>query len=936
MDTVLSPASRRLLRIYLRPLRTRVALLAALLVLGVALQLLNPQIVRAFIDTAQAGGAQSTLVGAALLFLGVAVATQVAGVAEAYVAADVGWRATNALRLDLARHCLGLDPGFHHAHTPGELIARVDGDVSTLANFLSRFVLLVLGSLLLLVGVLALLFREDWRLGLLFTLLSAVGLAASFWVRRITSRYAAAQRQAVADLEGFVEERLYALPDVRANAMQPHVLYRLGLALRETYLRARAMVVAGNTLGWVTGATGLLSALLTLGAGAALYSRGEITLGTVYLLFQYQALLRRPLGEMTRQLQDFQRAGASVERVQRLADIAPTVPDGPGRPSRPAPWRCSSMRWTSPTLRRGRPLRCPAGVGFAVRPGEVLGLLGRTGSGKTTIARLLLRLYDPDRRARPPGRSRSAAPAPRRSAPGGGDGHPGRAALPGHGAGQPDPLRSERPGGQRAGGPGAPGPAPLAGASPAGLDTPLGPGGEGSPPGEAQLLAFGRVFLRDPRVVVLDEASSRLDPATERLIAGAVDRLLEGRTGIVVAHRLETVQRADAVLVLEGGRVAEWGPRAALGADPRSRYAPSCGALTADGGGAGVTRHGRLARHGRRGRAPDRLQPLALRAGGGVLHPGLRPPGGHRADREAFFDTLSGSAPAGPGIWTVIALFGAVGVAEMLSNATLSYGWITFLHRSMALLRRTCWRDLVLQPQRPHRREAPGAALNRIMGDSEEVVESVDAWIDMVGRTVFVVGAVTVMLRIDATLTLVVLLPLTVIVTAANMAEGRIERYRRETREASGEVTGFLGEVFGAAQAVQLAGATPHAVRRLMTWASAGAAWLLRDRSFYELLEAFNWNVVHLGTGVVLLLAGSAMRGRRLHRGRLRPLRHLPGLGDVLPHGIARWLTGYRQAGVSASRLAALVPGSSAASLAHPTPLPFSGPVPAPPARGSG
>ena len=87
-------------------------------------------------------------------------------------------------------------------------------------------------------------------------------------MRRITSRYAAAQRQAVADLEGFVEERLYALPDVRANAMQPHVLYcRLGLALRETYLRARAMVVAGNTLGWVTGATGLLSALLTLGAG---------------------------------------------------------------------------------------------------------------------------------------------------------------------------------------------------------------------------------------------------------------------------------------------------------------------------------------------------------------------------------------------------------------------------------------------------------------------------------------------------------------------------------------------------------------------------------------------------------------------------------------------------------------------------------------------
>jgi ATP-binding cassette, subfamily B, bacterial len=573
VDTVLSPASRRLLRIYLRPLRTRVALLAALLALGVALQLLNPQIVRAFIDTAQAGGPQSTLVGAALLFLGVAVATQVAGVAEAYVAADVGWRATNALRLDLARHCLGLDPGFHHAHTPGELIARVDGDVSTLANFLSRFVLLVLGSLLLLVGVLALLIREDWRLGLLFTLLSAVGLAASFWVRRITSRYAAAQRQAVADLEGFVEERLYALPDVRANAMQPHLLYRLGLALRETYLRARAMVVAGNTLGWVTGATSLLSALLTLGAGAALYSRGEVTLGTVYLLFQYQALLRRPLGEMTRQLQDFQRAGAAVERVQRLADITPSVPDGPGAALPPGPLAVEFDAVDFAYAPQGAAPRVLRGVSFTVRPREVLGLLGRTGSGKTTITRLLLRLYDPTagrvllggvdlRRLRRDGLRREVAMVTQ-------DVQLFRSTV------RDNLTLFDRsvPEGSVLGALERLGLLPWLERLPRGLDTPLGPGGEGLSAGEAQLLACGRVFLRDPRVVVLDEASSRLDPATERLISGAIDRLLEGRTGIVVAHRLETVQRTDAVLVLEGGRVVEWGPRAALGADPRSRYA---------------------------------------------------------------------------------------------------------------------------------------------------------------------------------------------------------------------------------------------------------------------------------------------------------------------------------------------------------------------------
>jgi ATP-binding cassette subfamily B protein len=110
-------------------------------------------------------------------------------------------------------------------------------------------------------------------------------------------------------------------------------------------------------------------------------------------------------------------------------------------------------------------------------------------------------------------------------------------------------------------------------ALPSGLDTPLGAGGGGLSAGEAQLVAFARVFLQDPGLVILDEASSRLDPATEARLERAVERLLRGRTAIVVAHRLATVQRADEILILEGGRVAEHGPRAALAADPDSRFA---------------------------------------------------------------------------------------------------------------------------------------------------------------------------------------------------------------------------------------------------------------------------------------------------------------------------------------------------------------------------
>jgi ATP-binding cassette subfamily B protein len=108
---------------------------------------------------------------------------------------------------------------------------------------------------------------------------------------------------------------------------------------------------------------------------------------------------------------------------------------------------------------------------------------------------------------------------------------------------------------------------------PNGLDSPLASGGTGLSAGEAQLLAFARVFLHDPRIVVLDEASSRLDPATERRLEHAIDRLLAGRTGIVIAHRLATVRRADTILVMEDGRIAEYGSRATLAADPSSRFA---------------------------------------------------------------------------------------------------------------------------------------------------------------------------------------------------------------------------------------------------------------------------------------------------------------------------------------------------------------------------
>jgi ABC-type multidrug transport system fused ATPase/permease subunit len=167
-----------LLLTYLKPLKLKVSLLAVLILSSIGLQLINPQIIRYFIDTAMAGGDYRTLLRAALTFLGVSLLLHGVSVAATYVGADVGWQTTNRLRADLARHCLKLDLSFHNEHTPGEMIERIDGDVAEITMFFTQFVLRILANLLLLIGVLPLLIPEDWRISLALAIFSLIAMGA--------------------------------------------------------------------------------------------------------------------------------------------------------------------------------------------------------------------------------------------------------------------------------------------------------------------------------------------------------------------------------------------------------------------------------------------------------------------------------------------------------------------------------------------------------------------------------------------------------------------------------------------------------------------------------------------------------------------------------------------------------------------------------------
>ena len=182
---------------YLRPQRGRVALLAVLLLSTTALPLVNPQILRAFIDRAVAGDPTRTLILIAALFIAVALAMQAVQVAATYVAEQVGWTATNMLREDLLQHALRLDMSFHNTRTPGEMIERIDGDVTALSNFFSQFVIYIAGNVLFLLGVLVVFSFEEWRVGLVMTVFTVVTLVVFVRYLIIDVHHFIAEREAI-------------------------------------------------------------------------------------------------------------------------------------------------------------------------------------------------------------------------------------------------------------------------------------------------------------------------------------------------------------------------------------------------------------------------------------------------------------------------------------------------------------------------------------------------------------------------------------------------------------------------------------------------------------------------------------------------------------------------------------------------------------------
>ena len=546
----------------LRPYGGQLALGLFLVVVGALSQAGGPYLIGRAIDRYILRGDVPGLLWTMLILLGVYVAGTLATLGQIRQVGGVGQRVLASLRERIFDRLLRLPLRYFDRRPVGDLMSRVTNDVDTLNQLLSQGFTQLLGSFFSLIGIVVAMLLLDWRLALVcFTIIPVMLLVNVYFARRARRAFRTT-RETVGDVTAGLQEEITGVREAQAfNRTEANIarFRERNAANRTANVQAVAITSA------FAPAIDVLSTLATavvIGYGGYLVVTGTLSVGLLAAFLIYVQQFFRPIQLASQVYTQAQAALAGGERIYNILDEDPEPPDPPGMPSLGTIEGHIEFEGVTFGYEPGRP--AIHDVSFEIEPGQTVALVGPTGAGKTTIANLVPRFYDATGGSvRVDGRD--VREVKRESL------REGIATVlqepflfsgtvaENIGYGRQDAMREEVEAAAR-----------VASAHdfvselPDGYDTVLGGGGGNLSQGQRQLLSFARAVLANPRILILDEATSNIDTRTEALIQRALGTLLEGRTSIVIAHRLSTIRTADLILVVADGRIAERGTHAEL------------------------------------------------------------------------------------------------------------------------------------------------------------------------------------------------------------------------------------------------------------------------------------------------------------------------------------------------------------------------------------
>ena len=552
--------TRRRLALLVRltlPYKGRTALALVSLLAYTAVALAPPYLAKLAVDRGIDQGDVGALAWIVGAFFGAAALALVLSAAQTYLTGWTGERVLADLRAKLFAHLQRLSLGFYERNRTGVIISRITNDVEALDQLVTDGVTSLVQNTLLLVGTAAVLFFVDWRLALAtLTILPLVALATA-WFRIRSNRAYRRVRERLGLVTASLAEDIAGMRVVQSFTREPEN-QRSFRGVSERYRDANQETVVLNGLYFP--AVDLLSSVgiaIVLGYGGSRVLGGDMTLGTLLAFMLYLSNFFDPVQQLSQLYNTFLSAIAALDKISDVLDEQPEVVDAPD--ARELPRIEGRVHFDGVRFGYGDLPEVLHGISLDVPAGTTVALVGHTGAGKSTIAKLIARFYDPRTgRILIDGHDlRSVTQASLRRQLG---------IVPQEGFlfagtvaenvafGRPEATRAEVEAAAR-----AVGAHPFVSELEAGYDTELGERGFRLSLGQRQLVAFARALLADPRILILDEATSSVDIGTERQIESALRKLLAGRTAFVIAHRLSTIRDADLIVVLEHGRIVEQG-----------------------------------------------------------------------------------------------------------------------------------------------------------------------------------------------------------------------------------------------------------------------------------------------------------------------------------------------------------------------------------------